>query len=54
VILQFKVEMKHTLVPGHTGEITITEILLKVALNTINPNPLDNESGTISCSAGLY
>jgi hypothetical protein len=23
VILQFKVEMKHTLVPGHTGEITL-------------------------------
>jgi hypothetical protein len=32
----------------------IIEILLKVALNTINPNPLDNESGTISCLAGLY
>jgi hypothetical protein len=28
-----------------TDRHDITEILLKVALNTINPNPLDNESG---------
>jgi hypothetical protein len=27
-----------------TDRHDITEILLKVALNTINPNPLDNES----------
>jgi hypothetical protein len=54
--------MKHTLVfhgtpissTNKTDRHDITEILLKVALNTINPNPLDNESGTISCSAGLY
>jgi hypothetical protein len=37
-----------------TDRHDIAEILLKVALNTINQNPLDDESGTISCSAGLY
>jgi hypothetical protein len=31
-----------------TDHHDIAEILLKVALNTINQNPLDNESGTIS------
>jgi hypothetical protein len=37
-----------------TDRHDIAEMLLKVALNTINQNPLDDESGTISCSAGLY